>query len=165
MAISVRPAAEADVGAICAVGQAAWPETYAFAGREYVEHGLTTWWTDEAVRRGLATTVTLVAETDGAVVGMGNVDLRPAVPVIWKLYVRPEHRGRGVGGALLSRLIEAVPAARGAVAIEYIFGNDRAAAVYAHRGFVEVRRDPADQPGWPDQVWAELTLPATSTPA
>ena len=74
-------------------------------------------------------------------------------------------QGRGVGGALLSRLIEAVPAARGAVAIEYIFGNDRAAAVYAHRGFVEVRRDPADQPGWPDQVWAELTLPATSTPA
>ena len=106
MTISVRPATEADVAPICAVGRSAWPKTYAFAGREYVEHGLATWWTDEAV-----------------------------------------------------------PAARGAVGIEYIDGNDRAAAVYARRGFVEVRRDPADQPGWPDQVWAELTLPATSTPS
>ncbi len=87
----------------------------------------------------------------------GNVDLRLAVPVIWLYSPAPL--------PLLSRLIEAVPAVRGAVAIEYIFGNDRAAAVYARRGFVEVRRDPADQPGWPDQVWAELTLPATSTPA
>ncbi len=155
MTTSVRAATEGDVEAICAIGRVAWPKTYAFAGQDYVEHGLATWWSEEAVRRGLATTVTLVAEMGGRVVGMGNVDLRPDVPVIWKLYVLPEHQGTGIGGALLKSLIEAVPAERRAVAIEYVDGNDRAAAMYARHGFVEVRRDPADQPGWPAQVWAE----------
>src|SRR6476661_8072898 len=100
MSISVRSATEADVEAICAIGRAAWPATYAFAGADYVEHGLAAWWSDDAVQRSLATTVTLVAETNGGVVGMGNVDLRPDVPVIWKLYVFPEHQGAGIGGAL-----------------------------------------------------------------
>jgi ribosomal protein S18 acetylase RimI-like enzyme len=89
---------------------------------------------------------------------MGNVDLRPEVPVIWKLYVHPHHQGRGIGSSLLRALIEAVPAARGRVAIEYIEGNDRAAAVYGRHGSVEVRREPADRPEWPRQVWAELSL-------
>ncbi len=92
---------------------------------------------------------------------MGNVDLRPDVPVIWKLYVHPDHQGKGVGGSLLDRLVEAVPEGRRAVAIEYIQGNDRAAAVYARRGFIEVRREPADRPDWPPQVWAELVLAET----
>jgi GNAT superfamily N-acetyltransferase len=161
MSISVSPATEDDVDVICAIGQAAWPVTYAFAGQDYVEHGLAAWWSADAVRRGLATTVTLVGETNGSVVGMGNVDLRPDVPVIWKLYVIPDHQGVGIGGALLRSLVEAVPPERPAVAIEYVDGNDRAAAVYAKHGFVEVRRDPADQPGWPAQIWAELRLPTS----
>lgn len=89
---------------------------------------------------------------------MGNVDLRPEVPVIWKLYVRPDHQGHGVGSALLRRLVASVPAGRRSVAIEYADGNDRAAAVYARHGFVVVRSEPADHPGWPAQVWAELPL-------
>lgn len=56
MTLIVRPAELADVAAICAIGQAAWPSTYAFAGQEYVDHGLATWWSPEAVTRSLATT-------------------------------------------------------------------------------------------------------------
>ncbi len=158
MTLEVRRATKTDVDAICEIGRAAWPGTYAFAGQDYVEHGLATWWSAAAVERGLATTTTMVAESEGHVVGMGNVDLRPDVPVIWKLYVHPDHQDKGVGSSLLSALIGAVPAARRTVAIEYIEGNDRAAAVYARHGFVEVRRDPADRPDWPRQVWAELLL-------
>jgi GNAT superfamily N-acetyltransferase len=154
----VRAAAAFDVAAIRAVGEAAWPETYSFAGHDYVEHGLATWWSEEALQRGLAATTTLVAEAAGQVVGMGNVDLRPRVPVIWKLYVLPGHQGTGVGSRLLTSLVEQVPAERTAVALEYVDGNDRAAAFYARHGFVEVRRQPAEDPGWPDQVWMERSL-------
>nr|WP_281361751.1 GNAT family N-acetyltransferase [Nakamurella aerolata] len=49
--------------------------------------------------RGIETTKTFVAEVDGATVGMGNIDLRPDKPVIWKLYVLPEHHGVGAGHA------------------------------------------------------------------
>jgi GNAT superfamily N-acetyltransferase len=158
MSSSVRAATRQDVEAIRAIGLAAWPTTYEFAGDDYVAHGIETWWSEDAVRRGLDTTVTLVAEPEGRVVGMGNVDLRPAVPVIWKLYVLPGHQGAGIGGELLRALVAEVPAERGAVAIEYVDGNDRAAAVYARLGFREVRREPSDHEGWPDQVWAELPL-------
>ena len=95
----MRSADPADAEAICGIGHAVWPETYAFARNEYIEHGLATWWSLDAVERGLGTTTTLVAECDGRVVGMGNVDLRPDVPVIWKLYVLPDHQGKGVGRA------------------------------------------------------------------
>lgn len=158
--VIVRAATAGDVEAIGAIGAAVWPETYAFAGQDYVEHGLAAWWSEEAVHRSLDTTVTLVAEKARRVVGMGNVDLRPEVPVIWKLYVLPEFQGEGIGGELLRRLVDEVPRERGAVAIEYIDGNDRAAAVYARHGFVEVRREAAERPGWPAQIWAELTLPS-----
>ena len=158
MTLEVRRATQSDVDAICEIGRAAWPGTYAFAGPDFVEHGLATWWSATAVERGLSTTMTLVAESDGHVVGMGNLDTRPDVPVIWKLYVHPDHQGKGVGSSLLNRLVEAVPEARTTVAIEYIEGNDRAAAVYARHGFVEVRREPADRPDWPRQVWAQLLL-------
>jgi ribosomal protein S18 acetylase RimI-like enzyme len=156
--VLVRPATSADVEAIVAIGHATWPATYEFAGRDYVEHGLATWWSAAAVTRGLETTSTLVAELDAEVVGVANVDLRPDVPVIWRLYVLPGCQGAGVGGALLRGLVDAVPAGRSAISIEYAAGNDRAAAVYARHGFVEVRREPAEQPGWPEQIWAERPL-------
>src|ERR1700712_3343567 len=110
MSFSVRAATVEDVDAIRAIGEATWPATYAFAGDDYVAHGLETWWSDVAVRRGLDTTVTLVAESVGGVVAMGNVDLRPDVPVIWKVYVLPDRQGEGIGGVLLRRLVDAVPA-------------------------------------------------------
>ncbi|MBA2953289.1 GNAT family N-acetyltransferase [Nocardioides sp. MAH-18] len=156
--VHVRPATVADVDAITAIGHATWPATYDFAGDDYIEHGLTSWWSPAAVERGLRTTTTLVAEVDGQVVGVANVDLRPEVPVIWRLYVLPAQQGAGVGGALLRGLVDAVPADRRAISIEYAAGNDRAAAVYARHGFVEVRREAAEQPGWPEQVWAERPL-------
>lgn len=158
MSPPVRRANSDDVEGICRVGREAWPATYSFAGHEYIEHGLATWWSAEAVERSLATTSTFVAVHEGEVVGTGNVDLRPVVPVIWKLYVDPSHQGGGVGGALLNALVHEVPLERRTVAIEFLEGNERAAAIYARRGFVEVRRDPADRPDWPCQVWAELAL-------
>lgn len=153
MSVVVRPAHGGDADAVRQVGLDAWPETYAFAGATFVAEGLERWWSPEAVRRGLATTTTLVAEVDGEVVGTGNRDVRGDVPVIWKLYVRPEHQGRGVGGALLRSLLDLHPDEP--LELEHVDGNERAAALYARHGFTEVRREPV--PGhpaaWPVSVW------------
>lgn len=150
----VRTATTNDVEKVRAIGLATWRSTYAFAGEEFVRHGLATWWSTEAVVRGIADTVTLVAEQTGHLVGMGNLDLRPDPAVIWKLYVRPDAQGTGVGGALMDGLLAALPVDRDTVAIEYLDGNDRAAAFYARRGFVVTGRSPSGTPGFPDQIWA-----------
>jgi len=150
--LQVRPAIPSDAGAIERVGRETWPSTYAFAGEDYIAVGLDRWWSEEAVLRGIETTRTVVAEVGDTLVGMGNIDLRPERPTIWKLYVLPGHQGIGAGHALMERLLAEAPLGS-EVLLEYTDGNARAAGFYLRHGFVELRRDVPEVPGWPDQVW------------
>jgi ribosomal protein S18 acetylase RimI-like enzyme len=155
MTITVRPATEADVPAIVAIGHRTWPATYEpFTGAEYVARGLAQWWSDEVIRRSLPGT--LVAENAaGAVVGMAGYAPSEDVLVIWKLYVLPEAQGTGAGSALLRRVIADAGARYRAIRLEYLDGNDKAAGFYARNGFRHLRREP-DPDGGPDSVWLEL---------
>ena len=45
------------------------------------------------------------------------------------------------------------------VRLEYVDGNARAARFYARQGFTEIRREPGEEPGWPDTVWVEKPVP------
>lgn len=150
--MEVRPATAADAPAIEHVGRETWPSTYAFAGEDYIAHGLDSWWSEEAVLRGIEATRTFVAEVDGEVIGMGNIDLRREQPVIWKLYVLPSHQGTGAGHALMERLLAEAPLGS-EVLLEYSDGNARAAGFYLRHGFVEQRRDAPEVAEWPHQVW------------
>ncbi len=151
----LRQATEADLSAIREVGLITWPSTYGFAGEGYITHGLATWWSIESLRESLHNTETVIdVDDDEAVIGVGNVDLRQSPPVIWKLYVRPDRHGRGTGTALLQAL--ARRAGDQPIRLEYLDGNERAARFYASRGFVEIGRDSAPEPNWPDTVWVEL---------
>ncbi|WP_143133934.1 GNAT family N-acetyltransferase [Actinoplanes philippinensis] len=153
MTMTIREAGPDDIEAIISVGQRTWPATYGFAGPEYIATGLQTWWSTEAIRRSLENTTVLVAEQDGAVTGTGNIDLRGETPIIWKLYVVPEAQGTGVGSALISELLSY--AGGRPVRLEFTAGNTPAAAFYAARGFVEIRREAGERPGWPETVWVE----------
>ena len=153
MTLEIRAATDEDVDAIRAVGELTWPPTYRFAGDEYVAHGLATWWSDEAIRRSLMTTATMVAVLDGRVVGVGNLDLHRDPRTIWKLYVVPAAQGSGAGSALLRELVRL--AGDVTVTLEYVDGNDRAAAFYERQGFREVRRQAPQVAGGPDTVWME----------
>ena len=93
-----------------------------------------------------------MAEIDGDVIGMGNIDLRAEQPIIWKLYVVPRHQGAGAGRALLERLLAEAPPELD-VLLEYTDGNIRAGDFYRRHGFGELRRDPPEEHGWPSQVW------------
>jgi len=55
----------------------------------------------------------------------------------------------------MSSLVELAAPSADAVRLEYVDGNDRAERFYARHGFAELRREPGEQPGWPDIVWAE----------
>ncbi len=156
--MQVRLARGDDVSAIQSVGRKTWPTTYAFAGEDYIANGLTTWWSVEALERSLEATTCLVADDGDQLVGMGNIDLRGEVPVIWKLYVVPESQGLGVGSALMAGLIARVPSGTSSVRLEYLAGNERAARFYAAKQFNELRREPAERPGWPELVWVERRL-------
>jgi GNAT superfamily N-acetyltransferase len=159
--ISVREATHEDVASIRLIGEKTWPATYEFAGEEYIAHGLEAWWSEEAVIRGLETTRTLVAVRDGVVIGVGNLDLREERPIIWKLYVLPDHQGTGAGHALMEALLAQVPPEAREVLLEYTDGNHTAADFYRRHDFTERRRDRPGEAGWPDQVWMVRDLGAS----
>lgn len=158
--LKIRAADAADVEAIEAVGHRTWPATYeSFAGPEFVADGLARWWSREALLRTVRDTSVLVVERDGAgIVGMGNIDFRREIPVIWRLYVVPEEHGTGTGTALMTALLELASTTASAVQLEYMDGNTRAERFYRRHGFAEIRREPASEPGWPSDVWMEKRL-------
>ncbi|MFC7278858.1 GNAT family N-acetyltransferase [Paractinoplanes rhizophilus] len=160
--MEIREAVPGDIDAIIEIGHRTWPPTYGFAGDEYVRDGLATWWSAEAIERSLRDTTMLVAATGDGLRGVGNIDLRGEIPIIWKLYVVPESQGTGAGTALINALIDRAPGRP--VRLEYVDGNARAAGFYRRLGFTELRRDPGERPGWPDTVWMEHR-PAGDRPA
>ncbi|NUR71032.1 MAG: GNAT family N-acetyltransferase [Hamadaea sp.] len=159
--ITVRQAGLADTDGVRAVGLAAWPPTYVpLTGPEYVEWALATWWSIEATERGIATGDVLVAEVGGRIVGMAGLGAKDGVPVLWKLYVLPGMQGAGVGSALMAAVFDRLRR-RGddRLRLEYLEGNERAAAFYRAHGFREIGRttDP-ERPGVPEDVWMEVAL-------
>ncbi len=159
MSVTVRVTTAADADAVAAVGHQTWPPTCEpLAGAEYVEHGLARWWSDEAVRRGLADDRTLVAVAEsGAVAGIAGFAPDGDVLIRWKLYVLPRAQGTGAGTALLERVIAEATGRYRAVRLEYVAGNDRAAAFCARNGFAFLRREP-DADGGPDVVWLQRVV-------
>jgi GNAT superfamily N-acetyltransferase len=157
--VEIRDARPGDIDAIIDIGHRTWPPTYGFAGDEYVRNGLDTWWSRDAIEHSLRDTTVLVAARESGLLGVGNIDFRGDVPVIWKLYVVPEAQGTGAGTALITALVDRAPGRP--VRLEYLDGNDRAARFYERRGFTELRRQPGEEPGWPATVWMER--PATGS--
>jgi ribosomal protein S18 acetylase RimI-like enzyme len=160
----IRPARANDVAAIQEIGHKTWPATYSFAGNDYIAAGLAAYWSREALLRSLDDTAVLVAADGDEIIGVGNIDLRGDIPVIWKLYVLPHLQGSGIGSALLTELVDRAPGGTESVRLEYVDGNDRAAAFYRAKGFTELRREPGEQPGWPETVWVERRVAPGVTP-
>jgi mycothiol synthase len=135
----VRPFDAADLAACVAIGNAvdpAHPTTLAAA-----QHRDATW------DRGRYALIRYVAEdATGRVAGWGEVAHQPWLFHPGKyglqLEVAPDHRRRGLGGALLARLLAALHR-RGALLVRTVATEDGAAslAFLARRGFREVWRN------------------------
>jgi GNAT superfamily N-acetyltransferase len=89
----------------------------------------------------------LVAQDDGQVIGVAYVaTIRSAEHcglVAWleELYVAPDHRGRGIGTALMTAVLErAREAGIVAVDLEIDAGHARAASLYQRFGFRPLKR-------------------------
>jgi len=144
----VRPATGDDADAIVRLGAVVVPATYAPLSPAYAEWCLEQWWSPETVAQSLDTIPHWVAEEDGETVGVANLGVLNGQPMMWKLYVRPDAHGRGLGSALLDAVLEA---ADGSVGLEYLHGNERAARFYRSKGFEETRRTTVEQ--FPDLTW------------
>ena len=104
----------------------------------------------------------LVADVGGVVAGYASFGTFRAYEgyartVEHSVYIHRDHRGRGLGGALMAPLIEAATARGDHVMVGAIgLPNAASVALHARLGFVEVGRMP--QVGWKFDQWLDLLL-------
>ncbi len=165
-AVRLRPGTAADIPAFRALGEAVVPSTYGPIDAAYAQRMLDEWWVPEVFETSLARNPHLVAEVDGEVVALATIGRLsrsyrdfPHVSgdreVMWKLYVHPDHHGRGIGSRLLAEVEALVEGDE--LWLEVVDGNAQAFAFYRSRGF-EVRERTPDGGPWPDDVWMMKVL-------
>lgn len=94
-----------------------------------------------------------LAEREGEHVGGGGLELYGDVGLLRSVAVEPEHRDRGLGGALVAAL-EAE--ARDAGVESLFLLTDTAAGFFEHHGYVRVDRDEAPAAIQDTREFAEL---------
>jgi ribosomal protein S18 acetylase RimI-like enzyme len=161
MTFVVRRAEPGDAEAVREVGLRTWPVAYdGMVGPEFLEQGLAEWWSPEAVLRGIERGITLVAVDGDDVVGMTGLGQEDGYWVMWKLYVLPEHQGRGIGRALLDGAAAALPPGTDRLLLDVLKANEPAIRFYRANGFTDTDETPARDLG-PDLTWMSRPLPTT----
>jgi ribosomal protein S18 acetylase RimI-like enzyme len=145
----VRDAERDDVAAICRFGEAHIRPHYApLIGAEAADQQVRRWWNETHVGAAVAEGLVVVAEADGQLLGVGQRGRRGADHVVYKLYVHPEQRGRGLGPRLLAAITARLPADADRLSVEHFVANERAGAFYEREGFTveRIEAGPTDDP-------------------
>ena len=154
----IRRAELADVEAIRQIGLTTWPVAYdGLVSPEFIENGLAQWWSPEAVERGIRNGITLVASEGEQLVGMIGLGREEKHWVMWKLYVLPDHQGKGIGKALLDAAIKALPEGTTELFLDVLVGNEKAIGFYRANGFGEPSETP-DRDLGVELMWMRLDL-------
>jgi ribosomal protein S18 acetylase RimI-like enzyme len=136
----VRDAGHDDVAAICRFGEAHIRPHYApLIGAEAADEQVRRWWNETHVGAAVAQGLVVVAEADGLLLGVGQRGRSGADHVVYKLYVHPGHRRRGLGPRLLAGLTRQLPADADRLYVEHFAANERAGAFYEREGFTVER--------------------------
>ena len=145
---SFRRAAPADVDRIAEIHVAAWRATYRGLIDDAALEDRTVakrigQWKDVVEGRAFPDHTVDVVEMDGTIEGFSRVgpsddpdaDLEPTVHV-YSLYVDPDARGKGLGGALLDHVLDDAASSGYTLATLYVLiGNDSARRFYERRGW------------------------------
>ena len=153
--LGIRAAGQDDLPGLRRFAREVLPEHYApIIGTSAAEDQVTQWWTDERHAAAIGQGTLLVAEDAGEIVGVVQWGPFDGEQVIWKLYLRPAHRGSGLGTRLLDATIARLPADAGRLLIEHFAGNTGAARFYEREGFrvQRVELHPGDDRAL-DTVW------------
>lgn len=140
--VVLRVAGPDDVPALVRFGEDVVPAHYApLIGEAAARAQVRDWWRPEQLAEAVAAGQVVLAEADGALVGMAQRGRWGADHVVWKLYVHPDHRGTGLGPRLLAQLTAGLDGDR--VLLEHFAANERAAAFYEREGFAVDHVEPS----------------------
>ncbi len=136
----VRTATPADLRGIRELAEEVLPATYGSITPEgYVARLIEDYWSDAANTHAIGSTTDTLIVAESAfsgVVGVAHTARYDETSIIlWRLYVRPQLHGRGIGSALLAECTRRCPSYVDRMVTEYFADNGPAARFYAARGF------------------------------
>lgn len=137
--MAVRPATPEDIPEIRRIAESSWAEDYPeILSRETVDEGVSEWYDPAHIEAELSrsATVLLVAERGDEVVGFVHALWNREEGVIFRLYVAPDVRHRGIGTDLFAHARDEL-FDRGVERIKamVLAGNEPGNAFYDHIGF------------------------------
>ena len=139
----IRDGVADDVAAICRFGDVHVRAHYTpIIGDGHADEQVRRWWNETFIAEGVAGGQVVVADDGGELVGVGQRGRNGADHVVYKLYVHPDHRGRGIGPLLIAGLVRQLPPGTGRLYIEHFAGNGRAGTFYEREGFTVDRIEP-----------------------
>jgi GNAT superfamily N-acetyltransferase len=139
----VRNAGHDDVADICRFGEVHIRPHYApLIGAAAADQQVRRWWNETEIRAAVDQGFVVIAETEGQLIGVGQRGRRGADHAVYKLYLDPRYRGRGLGPRLLDALIRQLPANSDRLYVEHFTGNERAGTFYEREGFTVERIEP-----------------------
>ena len=142
--VVVRDADRRDVAAVCGFGEAhIRPHYTPLIGAAAADAQVRHWWNESQIEGAVSAGLVVVAEAGGCIVGVGQRGRSGADHVVYKLYVHPGQRGRGLGPRLLDALAARLPAGVERLYIEHFAANERAGAFYEREGFTVDRIEPS----------------------
>ena len=129
------PATKDDVPALRALGVRTWRAAYeGVLDGAAIERGIDELFNAYSLGAAVRDGRMLAAFRDGVLVGLPEFDrVDAARTMIWKLYVDPVAQGRGIGGLLLERLLQAATTPE--VRVEHDERNAGAAGFFTVFGF------------------------------
>lgn len=140
----VRKAEAGDVAQVCAFGEAHVRPHYApLIGAEAADEQVVRWWRPEQIRPAAVQGRIVVATAADRVVGVAQHGRDGEDVVLYKLYVDPGRRGRGLGPRLVAAVVASLPSDVRRLCVEHFAGNVRAAAFYEREGFAVERVEPS----------------------
>jgi ribosomal protein S18 acetylase RimI-like enzyme len=125
--------------------------------REYGEAMVGHYWESDAQAAAIAERHVILAEHDGAIVGVTELGSYKGEPIIWKLYIAPDLRGQGIGEKLVEGAIAALPDTASSILVEHAAENERVAKFYDRVGFHVAWIDEGEGPG-ATTVWRRKQL-------
>lgn len=158
MSVSVRSADVSDLDGIRAFGRRVLLQFYKSIGLpEYGEMNLAHYWESDEQVTAITEGRVIIGERDGRIVGVAEVGRYGGEPIIWKLYVDPAERRRGLGLKLVDAATTAVAKGATSVLVEHPIENEAAARFYEVLGFRVSQVDAGDGPG-ATTVWRRKML-------
>lgn len=157
--MEIRRATPDDVGEVRAFGRRYIPDHYLpLIGADAAQQQVERWWTSARLLPAAHDGRLFIAEQGSEIIGVAEWSLYEGKPVIWKLYIHPQHRGRGIGPQFLSSIIGDLPSGTAGLQVEHFAANDRAAAFYEREGFRELRTVEDKTNPALSVTWGELHL-------